>query len=263
VKIPLPDLSGLIPVVHENQDTDDVVDENEDTDADCSQVIPLLKSSKEVEVDCYSVYTAQQGIPRSVSVKQHQYDMAFALTDFKLQGRTLPKLIISVCERHRMPWMTLQAFYVLVSRVPCMAGLRLLQYDQVGLDSVRRLKPDKYLYAWEHGYDANGKWSDALAVTALRNINNVRTLQKRAAAENIREQSSSARTQNSPAKHCLTSPQKSPNKRQQVYVCTVCNKTGHRMNNCPSVPKPNTAAIPEPNTAPITQPNYNRRLFGL
>ena len=46
----------------------------------------------------------------------HPYPISFALTDFKLQGKTLPKLILSVCRRTRLPWMTIKAFYVLVSR---------------------------------------------------------------------------------------------------------------------------------------------------
>ena len=142
-----------------------------------SQVIPLLKSSTHDEADCYSVYAAQQGILRRVTVKRHQYDLAFALTDYKLQGRTLPKLILSVCKRHRMPWMTLQAFYVLVSRVPCMSGLRLLQFDQDGIDSVRKLMPNPFLYAWERGYDDNGMWSDELAEIALRNLRQSRVME--------------------------------------------------------------------------------------
>jgi hypothetical protein len=139
-----------------------MMESDEGPSYNASQTVPVLKSPKDETADCYSMYSAQQGIARQVSVKRHSFDLAFALTDYKLQGRTLPKLILSVCRRKRMPWMTLQSFYVLVSRTTTMAGLRLLQYDEVGLDSVRKQMPDKYLYAWERGYDDDGKWNDTL-----------------------------------------------------------------------------------------------------
>ena len=78
-----------------------------------------------------------------------------------------------------MPWMTLQSFYVLVSRTTTMAGLRLLQNDNVGLESLRKQMPDRYLYAWERGYDDNGTWNENLAVTALRNIRNIQQMEKK------------------------------------------------------------------------------------
>ena len=63
------------------------------------------------------------------------YGLAFALSNFKLQGRTLPKLILSVCKRLRAPWMTLASFYVLVSRARGLGGLRLLQRDEAALSA--------------------------------------------------------------------------------------------------------------------------------
>ena len=51
--------------------------------------------------ECYLIYAAQQGIAQNLEVKQHQHGLAFALTDFKLQGRTLPKLILSLRKRAR------------------------------------------------------------------------------------------------------------------------------------------------------------------
>ncbi len=148
----------MIPKTDSFQLTDDL----QSTTEECSQVIPLLKSPIPDNVDCYSVCAAQHAIDRHVLVKKHPYDLAFALTDYKLQGRTLPKLILSVCHRHRLPWMTLQSFYVLISRVTHMSGLRLLQRDQTGLDNVLTLMPDKYLYAWEQGYDTYGMWNREL-----------------------------------------------------------------------------------------------------
>jgi hypothetical protein len=229
-KVPLPDLSELLPTIENDEGPSYYV----------SQTVPVLLSPKDESADCYSMYAAQQGIARQVSIKRHSFDLAFALTDYKLQGRTLPKLIISVCKRKRMPWMTLQSFYVLVSRTTTMAGLRLLQYDNVGLDSLRKQMPDKYLYAWERGYDDNGKWNDNLAVTALRNIRNVQQIEKKTLATKNKTQSLTTNKHNSPAKNSLQpgeeSPSSSPHKRQKRYTCGLCKSTDHTKLKCPQRP---------------------------
>ena len=124
---------------------------------------------------------ATANIAETVMVRLHQYQLAFALTDFKLQGRTLPKLILSICKRSKPPWMRLSCFYVLISRVRALEGLRLLQHDHEGLVAVSSLKHDEMLYAWEHGY-GRGQWSDECAVAALKHIRAVRQQATQAAA---------------------------------------------------------------------------------
>jgi hypothetical protein len=166
-------------------------------------------------------------------VKKHPYDLAFALTDYKLQGRTLPKLILSVCHRHRMPWMTLQSFYVLISRVTRMSGLRLLQHDETGLHNVLTLMPDKYLYSWERGYDTNGMWNKELAATALRNIRRTRDIEKQASATVMR-QKTSIDNQRSPAKERPNEHQSPKKKRPALDKCSICKATGHSARNCPT-----------------------------
>ena len=179
-----------------------------------SQVVPLLLSSDAEEVDCYSVYAAQHAISRRVLIKRHPYDMAFAITDYKLQARTLPKLILSICKRKRMPWMSLQAFYVLISRVTSMSGLRLLQYDKLGLQSVGKQMPDMYLYAWERGYNPDGIWNGELAANALRNIRNARLNDRKAMAKNISDQP-------------LDDKQRSPIKKRQSEAQCSSRKSSH------------------------------------
>ena len=200
-----------------------------------SQTIPLLISPNNEHVDCYSTYSAQQGIPRHVLVKRHPYDMAFALTDYKLQGRTLPKLILSVCKRQRIPWMSLQSFYVLISRTTSMAGLRLLQYDRAGIENVRTQMPDLYLYAWERGYNDAGIWKNKLAVTALRNIRDSRQKDKQASIIKNRAQPFTT-TNNSPNKIRLLTGQNSPSpsKRKRSFKCAICRIAGHNKNHCPA-----------------------------
>ena len=117
-----------------------------------------------------------------LQVRQHQLIPAFALTDYKVQGQTLRQFIINVCRRHRMPWMTLASFYVLVSRVREMAGLRVLHHDQAGLNAVSELLPDPYLHAWVNGFDEEGNWKDELAAAALKAVRAIQGPAKKAAA---------------------------------------------------------------------------------
>jgi len=133
-----------------------------------AQVIPLVLHEKPVETECYSIYAAQQGLPFKCDVMTHPYLLAFALTDFKLQGRTLPKLILNFCNRKRRPHMELRSVYVLVSRVRESSGLRLLYRDVDGLAKVKAQESDESLHAWERGWDHNGKWCDELAKQALQ-----------------------------------------------------------------------------------------------
>ena len=92
--------------------------------------------------------------------------------------------------------MTLNAFYVLISRVRTSASLRLLQIDKTvdskgltALTNISLLKHDELLVAWERGYDAKGQWSDALALEGLERVRRVRqqAKQARAAAKKAKE----------------------------------------------------------------------------
>ena len=161
---PLDDLSGLIG----------------DPYYECQeQMVSLPVSSVVEKAECNSIYAAQHGIAQKLNVKQHQYGFAFALTDFKLQGATLERLILSVGLRKKMPWMKMSSFYVLVSRVRKLDGLRLLEKDRRGLDAISKLQHDPHLHAWENGY-TNGKWDEAKAVRAFEEIRAKRDMEKTA-----------------------------------------------------------------------------------
>ena len=239
-EVPLEDLSDLIPEYVGGE-----------------QVVPILLSGHAEEVECYSIYAAQQGIAQKLRVKIHQYGLAFALTDFKLQGRTLPKLILSICRRTRLPWMTLAAFYVLISRVRELGGLRLLQKDDAGLSAVSELLGDEYLHAWECGYDADGCWDDARAASALRATREAREAAKKAErlqkAEAAREAMAARRTaaRPPPAKRARTAaapaappPAQTGQERNRTraivpagatkrrQVCGTCGKPGHTRPTC-------------------------------
>ena len=161
-----------------------------------AQVISLLLSNnvKKEGVALRGLVAAQNSVAEKVLVKNHAYRLAFALTDHKLQGRTLSKLILNIFKRTVPPWMNLASFYVLISRCRTSDSLRLLQHDSDGLAAVRALKHDEYLAAWEGGY-ADGRWSDELCMVALKRVRRARQqareardAAKKAKAANLTEQ---------------------------------------------------------------------------
>ena len=56
-------------------------------------------------------------------------------------------------------------------------------YDKDGLADVAKLKRDEFLVAWERGCDPSGRWSDALALAALRRVRLQRQQAKQAREE--------------------------------------------------------------------------------
>jgi len=86
-----------------------------------------------------------------VKVKEHSCRLAFAMNDFKLQGRALPKLILSICKRPTPPWMEFAGFHVLISRARTIKGLRVLNRDEQGLAHLRALQWKSQLGAWMQG----------------------------------------------------------------------------------------------------------------
>ena len=135
------------------------------------QVIPLFASKNLKEgVPLRSAVAAAAGLPAALKVREHQYLLAFALTDFKLQGRTLPKLILSLSVRKKPPYMDISSFYVFISRVRHAESLRLLRSDCEALEKVSKMKHDKFLRCWEIGYNADGVWSDDRAAKAWRSL---------------------------------------------------------------------------------------------
>jgi hypothetical protein len=149
-------------------DLSDCIESLEGTD---EQVVPIgIGKHEEDKLYLTSMYAAQHAYPYTVPAGMgHAVSLAFAVTDFKLQGRTLPRLILSVgTNRGGMP-MRLSKLYVLISRVQAASGLRMLpgvpggDWDRV-LKRLTLLLPDPDLLTWENGYDENGYWSDARAL---------------------------------------------------------------------------------------------------
>ena len=78
------------------------------------------------------MFRTQKGGDRSkqktigLFIKPHSVSLAFAVTDYKLQGKSLDVLILRLAPRKFEPPFHLHSLYVLLSRVRTHAGLRVL-----------------------------------------------------------------------------------------------------------------------------------------
>ena len=102
------------------------------------------------------------------------YELAFAITDFKIQGMTLLKLLINLPAiggadgDRRLNAMSFAGLYVLFSRGVSFESLRWLQCDAIELAHLPKLRPKAYVLALEDGYDENGRFSRERFKNALR-----------------------------------------------------------------------------------------------
>ena len=79
------------------------------------------------------------------------------MTNYKLQGGTFDKLIISVHSKPFPPHIDLEALYVFVSRVRKLSNLRVLHKGD--LQNLLTLRHPPEMRIWDKGYDKQGDWS--------------------------------------------------------------------------------------------------------
>ena len=169
----LPDLSGTLP--------EGVVPNDPK-----AQVIPLLRSGTSHDkvvtgsgsrhqrtVKLVSFMAALKAVPDLIT-NPFSYELAFAITDFKIQGMTLLKLLINLPAIGgedgdvRLNAMTFAGLYVLFSRGVSFESLRWLQCDAIELAHLPKLRPKAYVLALEDAYDENGRFSRERFKIALR-----------------------------------------------------------------------------------------------
>ena len=127
-------------------------------------VVPIVVSKHTEVHDTVSLWACVKGVPKHIRYKAHPCTLAFAVTDFKLQGKTLDELILSVAPRPFTPHLDLKGFYVAVSRVRTRGRLRVLHRpprDKGGLGHLYKLTHTKELAAWNRGYSESGDWDPA------------------------------------------------------------------------------------------------------
>ena len=134
-------------------------------------VVPILCSRHLQDHDMTSLFSCLKAMPKSVRYRGHAITLAFAVTDYKLQGKTKNELILSIAPRPFPPHLDLKGFYVDVSRVRKRSDLRVLRLPPKkmgGLKHLYGLQHTRDLAAWDAGYDAGGEWCRGLARAALK-----------------------------------------------------------------------------------------------
>ena len=132
-------------------------------------VIPVVKHSRPRQRVLRSVHAALYGMPTNLCVLDHQLDLAFAITDFKTQSKTMTKLTLSLSPRNFMPYFTLSTIYVLASRVKEGLQLRTIGYDprRDGVTHLTSLQHSSALRIWETCYDDDGRWNADKCLAAI------------------------------------------------------------------------------------------------
>jgi hypothetical protein len=123
-----------------------------DSMVDGAAVVPIPVSRHTDELCLTSSECAIAGLPRTVSVKAHPVALAFALTDFKIQGLSLRYLILSLAERVSSPYHEMHGFYVFESRVRTFDGLRRLPCKQAQCAHLTHLAYSSSLKIFYEGW---------------------------------------------------------------------------------------------------------------
>jgi hypothetical protein len=128
--------------------------------------LPLVYGKRQ-EVALTGVRAAMGHVTK-VLKKPCCYELAFALTDFKLQGMTLQQLVV-VIGAHQYPLRhTLSSLYVLLSRPQSSDGLRILEGQPGAIDRLTgsaMMQRDE-LVVFERCYDRLGRYNRERALRA-------------------------------------------------------------------------------------------------
>ena len=136
-------------------------------------IVPIFFFTRSSEVHLASVESARANLPSILYVKKHEVDLAFALTDYKFQGRSLDYITICLGKRDTTPFHTLQSLYVSASRVSFGNKVFVLGIDPQNPNDtlhLRNLTHSPATSLWEAGYDEDGHWNESLAQTAVEDL---------------------------------------------------------------------------------------------
>ena len=127
-------------------------------------IIPAIQQNDQLSL------TVGSGRPRTVSASRFQFDLAFASTVHKVQGKSLDSVILNLLKRvGNPPRENLASFYVMMSRVKIATKFKILGLVD-DLDFVKHLRIDRNYQLFMSAYDDNGKWSDSFLQQACRDI---------------------------------------------------------------------------------------------
>lgn len=103
---------------------------------------------------------------RMLNPMAHSYDMAFAITYWKVQGHTLDKVVLDL--NKTKPRIAIQMLYVGMTRTRKREHIRIVPSISTpdALDYVTAIPSDPFIAWWAAGYDEHGRWDDARALAA-------------------------------------------------------------------------------------------------
>ena len=86
-------------------------------------------------------------------------ELGFIITFHKIQGRTVPRLILELNPRPFLPHLSFSMLLVALSRVRNSQDIRILpMHAGANLSYLYKLKPDHRLALWQAGYQG-GRWA--------------------------------------------------------------------------------------------------------
>ncbi len=125
-------------------------------------VVPVPRSKERLEYETGSLYATMANVPRVLRHKGHPITLAFAFTDFKIQGKTLDYITLSLANRPFPPHIDLKGFYVMISRVRRADAIRVLsKHDD--LKHLGNLRHAHELAVWHASYTDDGDWDANVA----------------------------------------------------------------------------------------------------
>jgi hypothetical protein len=112
-----------------------------------------------------------------IKVRTHAIELGFAITFHKVQGKTLPRIILDLNNRPFKPQITFNMLLVGLSRVTSGQNFRILPLQpNASLEYLTNLKPDPLLSVWMAGFDTNGIWHANLATEHQMISNRTRSI---------------------------------------------------------------------------------------
>eukprot|EP01047_Picozoa_sp_COSAG01_P002785 COSAG01_NODE_76_length_28332_cov_298.876992_15_plen_2949_part_00 len=128
--------------------------------------LPLQhKQSKEGRLT--GTQAAYSGVSR-IMKRPATYELAFALTDYKLQGMTLERLVVLIGQYPYPVRHSLSSLYVMLSRVRRSTQLRILQGQRGSIEGLvgKSMQQRDELVVFEDSYDRRHKYNAKLALRA-------------------------------------------------------------------------------------------------
>ena len=98
----------------------------------------------------------QRGIPK---VRRHALSLAFTVTYNKVQGQTLSRvvLVLATPKGARLWHLTIEMYFVRISRVGDGDHLRIMPCARADLDYVEKLRFCSHVRYWYNNYDNDGR----------------------------------------------------------------------------------------------------------